>query len=76
MGTSEHVMSRGINDPRHEVVEVELYYDKHHPCRRYFRFPADVIGRVVGSARRMTDDPLPMLRHTHQREDGNVRSCR
>jgi hypothetical protein len=39
MGMSDHVVTRGINDPTHEVIEVELWYERDHPARTYYRIP-------------------------------------
>jgi len=39
MGTTEQVVSQGMHNPEHSVVEVELFFDRRHPSRLYYRTP-------------------------------------
>ena len=59
MGTSERVLTTGMHDARHSVVQVELYYDKEHPARVYFRTPGGVL-QSVGEISGKEDDVTPL----------------
>ena len=37
MGTSEQMLTQGINDPEHSVIEVELFYNRQHPTKMFYR---------------------------------------
>ena len=43
MGTTEQVITQGMHSPEHAVVEVELFFDKQHPSRLFFRTPGGVL---------------------------------
>ena len=43
MGTTEQVVSQGMHNPEHSVVEVELFFDRRHPSRLYYRTPGGVL---------------------------------
>ena len=50
LGTSEQVFSQGINSPEHAVVEVELFFDRRHPTKTYYRTPGGVLQAAFETA--------------------------
>jgi len=43
MGTTEQVVTQGMHEPEHSVVQVELFFDRRHPSRLYYRTPGGVL---------------------------------
>ncbi len=43
MGTTEQVITQGMNSPEHSVVEVELFFDRRHPTQTFFRTATGVL---------------------------------
>jgi hypothetical protein len=47
MGVSEKVLTSGMHNARHTVVQVELFFDKEHPAKVYYRTPGGVLQSTV-----------------------------
>jgi hypothetical protein len=76
MGTTEKVLSRGINDTQHEVIEVELYFDAEHSTRTYYRLPGGVLQATVdNTSKTNTTVELPPMKTKPRFDSGLWPEC-
>ena len=50
LGISEQVLTQGMNSPEHSVVEVELFFDRRHPTRTFYRTPGGLLQAAFETA--------------------------